>query len=423
MSYLVAALVVLATALVTALETAVSRLSPARVAELVDDQPERYRALARLVEAKPKYVNALRLLEALGWAGTTVCVELAMAATPGLQGASVLWALLVSAAIGFVVFGVGATTLGRQHADDIARAAAPLIRLIATLLAPVVRLLILLGNAITPGKGLAEGPFASAAEMRELLDQVDASVLEDDERRMIHSVFELGDTVAREVMVPRTEMVWIERHKTLRQAISLALRSGYSRIPVVGEDVDDIVGVIYLKDVTRRVFEHADAQQSERVESLMRPAMFAPESKRADDLLREMQAARTHLVVLIDEYGGTAGLVTIEDVLEEIVGEISDEYDTAAAEVEELADGNYRVSARLHIEDLAELIGIELDSDEEGIDTVAGLLAARLGRVALPGSEIELNGWRITAQSVAGRRNKVDSVLVAKIENVESSDV
>ncbi len=208
------------------------------------------------------------------------------------------------------------------------------------LLGPLAALLILVGNALTPGKGYREGPFASQAELRELVDLAEASdVIEDDERQMIHSVFELGDTIVRELMVPRTEMVFIESTKTLRQALSLALRSGFSRIPVIGENVDDVVGVVYLKDLVRRTFEHHEAEHSERVASLMRPVFMVPDSKRADDLLRDMQAARVHMAVVVDEYGGTAGIVTIEDVVEEIVGEITDEYDTEVPEVDALARG------------------------------------------------------------------------------------
>jgi CBS domain containing-hemolysin-like protein len=297
-----------------------------------------------------------------------------------------------------------------------------MIRFIAGLFSPLVKLMILVGNAITPGKGFKEGPFASAAELRELVDLASDDVIEDDERRMIHSVFELGNTVAREVMVPRTEMVWIERNKTLRQAMSLALRSGYSRIPVIGEDIDDIVGIVYVKDLAQRTFEHNLGQQTERVESIMRPVLFSPDSKGVDELLREMQSRRLHLAILIDEYGGTAGLVTIEDIIEEIIGEIADEYDTAEAEVVELDDNRFRISARLHIEDLADIIKEELDASEEGIDTVSGLLAARLGRVPIPGSTIDIGHWRLTAESVAGRRNRVGTILVAPINDESSAD-
>ncbi len=277
----------------------------------------------------------------------------------------------------------------------------------------------MLGNAVTPGKGYREGPFASQAELRELVDLAGADdLIEDDERQMIHSVFELGDTFAREVMVPRTEMVFIERTKSLRQALSLGLRSGFSRIPVIGESADDVVGVVYLKDVVRRVFEYHEAETSERVESLMRDPYYVPDSKPVDALLRDMQSARVHLAIVIDEYGGTAGLVTIEDILEEIVGEISDEYDTAAPEVAPLDDGAYRVMARMHVDDLAELIGIEVDSEEEGVDTVLGLVAKRLGRVPIPGAFVDVDGWRLAAEQGAGRRNRIGSVLATPIAPV-----
>src|SRR5581483_3321476 len=168
---------------------------------------------------------------------------------------------------------------------------------------------------------------------------------------MIHSVFELGDTIVRGVMVPRTDIVFIERSKTLRQAMSLALRSGFSRIPVVGDNEDDVVGIVYLRDLAQRVYEYRDAESVERVESLMRPATFVPDSKPVDELLREMQAARTHVAVVVDEYGGTAGLVTIEDILEEIVGEITDEYDREGPRVEHLDDDAVRVTARLPVDE------------------------------------------------------------------------
>ena len=204
-------------------------------------------------------------------------------------------------------------------------------------LGPLPRLLILIGNAITPGRGFREGPFATETELRELVDFAEASaVIESGERKMIHSVFEFGDTIAREVMVPRTDVVYIERYKNLRQTMSLFLRSGFSRVPVIGENLDDIRGFAYLKDVVRRDFEAPDVEFTQRVEEVMRPAHFVPESKPVDALLSEMQANRQHIAVVVDEYGGTAGLITIEDLLEEIVGEITDEYDADEVEVEVL---------------------------------------------------------------------------------------
>lgn len=204
---------------------------------------------------------------------------------------------------------------------------------------------------------------------------------------MIQSVFELGDTPAREVMVPRPEMVWIEADKSAGQATSLAVRSGHSRIPVIGDNVDDILGVVYLKDLVQRTYHDVDGGRGVTVAEVMRPAVFVPDSKHLDSLLAEMQRDRNHLALLVDEYGGIAGLVSIEDVIEEIVGEIADEYDTdEIAPVEELGDGRYRVSARLPLEDLGDLFGLRIDSDE--VDTVGGLVGYELGRVPLPGSEV-----------------------------------
>src|SRR5699024_2231936 len=229
-------------------------------------------------------------------------------------------------------------------------------------------------------------------ELRELVDMAqERGVVADEERRMIQSVFDLGDTPAREVMVPRTEMVWIEQFKSAGQATSLAVRSGHSRIPVIGEDADDIVGVVYLKDLVTRTYYAVDGGRSVTVAELMRPAVFVPDSKRLDGLLDDMQRTRNHMAILVDEYGGTAGLVTIEDLLEEIVGEIHDEYDQAEIPpVTDLADGRYRVSSRLSLSDLGELFGIELD--DEDVDTAGGYLAHVLGRVPLPGSTVRTDG-------------------------------
>jgi CBS domain containing-hemolysin-like protein len=298
----------------------------------------------------------------------------------------------------------------------VARFTAPPVRWLGTALGPLARLLILIGNAVTPGKGYREGPFATTIELRELVDLAEQrGVVEHGERDMIHSVFALGTTIAREVMVPRTEMVWIEAHKTVRQGLILAMRSGFSRIPVVGENVDDVLGIVYLKDLVRRTAGDDATAADMPVAQVMRDATFVPESKPVDDLLREMQAARTHMAVIIDEYGGTAGLVTIEDILEEIVGEITDEYDVAERPpVEELPDGAVRVTSRLPIEDLGELFGVELPADE--VETVAGLLAQALGRVPIPGATAVVGGLVLVAEGVTGRRNRIDTVLVRRAE-------
>jgi CBS domain containing-hemolysin-like protein len=226
-------------------------------------------------------------------------------------------------------------------------------------------------------------------------------------------------------MVPRTETVWIERTKTARQGLALALRSGFSRIPVIGENVDDVLGVLYLKDLVRRIQGQPDGQPDGQldgqpagrsdltVDQIMRPAEFIPESKPVDDLLKEMQAARIHIAIVVDEYGGTAGLVTIEDILEEIVGEITDEYDVERPPVEWLSEDEVRVSARLPVEDLGELFEVELPDGE--VETVAGLLAQQLGRVPIPGAGAVVTGLELIAEGTTGRRNHIDSVLVRRL--------
>jgi CBS domain containing-hemolysin-like protein len=242
---------------------------------------------------------------------------------------------------------------------------------------------------------------------------------------MVHSVFELGDTLVREVMVPRTDMIFIERGKTLRQALALALRSGFSRIPVVGENTDDVLGIVYLKDLAGRVHEHRAGESVELVESVMRPATYVPDSKHADELLRDMQAQRIHLAVVIDEYGGTAGLVTIEDILEEIVGEITDEYDVDGEPVRWLgASGDLaagvRVTARLGLDELGELFGRELE--DEDVETVGGLLSKVLGKVPIPGAEVEVAGLSLTAESAEGRRRRIGTVLVRELPKEQPGD-
>jgi CBS domain containing-hemolysin-like protein len=275
---------------------------------------------------------------------------------------------------------------------------------------------------ITPGRGFRDGPFSSEVELRELVDMAEErGVVESGERQMIHSVFELGDTIAREVMVPRTDVVWIERSKTVRQALALALRSGFSRIPVIGENVDDVVGVVYLKDLVRRS-QNSQERGGPRVEELMRKPTFVPESKPVDELLRDMQAQRIHIAIVVDEYGGFAGLVTIEDILEEIVGEIADEHDAfQRPPVEELPDGSMRVTARLPVEDLAELFGVELPEDDD-VETVGGLLARELGLVPIEGASAEIGGLRLVAESTGGRRNRVDTLLVCRVEEASEDD-
>ena len=418
---LLAALVEILAAFFIAGRTAIIKTSESRVEQLRRDEVKGIEKLQRVISEKAKHVAVLQLVAlALTSTGGVFLTFVFIESNMNLNSA-LIFAIIVVSLVGFIVLGVAPETLGKQKSDRISLITAPVALTIKPIIWPIAKLLVAIGNALTPGKGFKEGPFATAEDLRDLVDQAEeADVIEDEERQMIHSVFELGDTVAREVMVPRTEMVWIEKGKTLRQAISLSLRSGYSRIPVIGEDSDDIVGVVYLKDISRRIFENAEAERTELVENLMRAAYFVPDSKPADELLRDMQSARVHLAVVIDEYGGTAGLVTIEDILEEIVGEIADEYDTHAPEVNELGPGVYRVSSRIHLDDLAELINLNLSSDDEGVDTLSGYLAKQLERIPIPGTSIVIEGWEFVAERAAGRRNKIGTILIRKSESPDS---
>ena len=278
----------------------------------------------------------------------------------------------------------------------------------------------MVGNAITPGKGFREGPFASETELRELVDLAEASsVIETDERRMIHSVFDLGDTTAREVMVPRNDVVYVERHKNLRQTLSLFLRSGFSRVPVIDENLDDIVGMAYLKDIVRRDFEAPDVELTQRIDEVMRPVHCVPESKPVDALLRRdagpapahrrgRRRVRRHRRA--DHHRGHPGGDRRGDHRRVRRG---------AVEVEACGDGSVRVSSRYPVDDLDELFGFDIE--EEDVDTVGGLMAKHLGLVPIPGSRVEAHGLRFVAEACAGRRNRVGTVLIAGVEPEQSA--
>lgn len=409
-----AALVSVATAfLLSAAEAALWRMSRVRAQELLEERRTGAKALSRIVADSAAYLSVTAFLRIVAESTTAVLITLGTIDLVDGFWKRLLIAIGVMALVSFVVVGVSPRTLGRQHSDSFALLASPLIVGLRTFLGPVARVLIALGNAVTPGRGYRDGPFQSESELRDLVDLAgESAVIEAGEREMIHSVFELGDTVAREVMVPRTDMVTIDGEKSLRSAMSLFLRSGFSRIPVVGDGSDDILGLLYFKDVVRRV--NADHESgSLPVTAQMRPMHYVPESKPVDDLLREMQRDQSHFAVVVDEYGGTAGLVTIEDIIEEIVGEIADEYDREAPGVEDLGNGTFRVPATMDIDDLADLF--DVDIEEEEVDTVGGLIGKSIGRVPIVGSRCEVAGLSLTAERMAGRRHRIASVIVERL--------
>ncbi|WP_375426037.1 hemolysin family protein [uncultured Friedmanniella sp.] len=419
---LVAALVLVVLASFTAMaEAALYSFSKSRADRLIADRARGAARVRKIAEDPPQYLNTALLLRTVFEITAIVLVALVVFGHFRATGERVLFTAGSMIVVSYIFWGVAPRTVGRQHADAVAGAAAGPLVAFTRVLGPIPRLLIMVGNAVTPGKGFIDGPFATEAELRELVDLAEASeVIESGERRMIHSVFDLGNTIVREVMVPRTDMVFIEEHKTLRQAVSLSLRSGFSRIPVIRDGLDDVVGVLYLKDVIKRVYDSPNTQSTERVGPVMRHPVLCPDSKPVDQLLQEMQAQRVHLVIVVDEFGGTAGMATIEDILEEIVGEITDEYDEENTDIARLDEGRYRVSSRLPVDELGDLYGLELE--DEDVETVGGLMSKHLNKVPIAGSVVEIEGLRLVAERPNGRRNRVGSVLVTRLDEPETAE-
>jgi len=406
-----ASVLVLCAGLLSAAQAALDRLSRTRAGELLAEGRRGAAPLSRIVTEPGPTLSVTTFLRVVAESGATVCITLVCLDEIGNWWQGGLAAAGIMAALAFVLVGVGPRTIGRQHSDRVGLIAAPVLLALHRVLGPLARLLVVIGNVLTPGRGYRDGPFASEAELRELVDIAQESrLIEDEEREMIHSVFELGDTFVREVMVPRTDLVSVATGTSLWTAMSLFLRSGFSRVPVIGDGEDDVLGILYLKDVARRLHNQPDVARTETVNSQMRPAHFVPDSKPVDDLLREMQRDAGHVAIVVDEYGGTAGLVTLEDIVEEIVGDIADEYDQDQTEVEELEDGAFRVRSRLHVNDVGALFGMELEDDE--VDSVGGLLTKALGRVPITGAKAEVSGLEITADRFLGRRNQLATVVV-----------
>lgn len=367
----------------------------------------RSQVLAAEAAGRPWAPRVLRLLDdegqaLAGLATTRLFVEIVAIASltlvldhAGLPWWAVVVLVLVLAGVAGVLVRLGPRRLGRRH---------PLAALGATstlLLAvrPFGRVL----PALEP-----ETDLDDIVEMVEESEDFEAG-----EGELVRSILELGDTLTREVMVPRTEMITVEADVSVDKALRLFLRSGYSRVPVVGSSVDDLQGVLFLKDVVRRIHTHP-AGESSTAKDVMRPAVFVPESKPVDDLLREMQSSSSHIAMVVDEYGGIAGLVTIEDALEEIVGELTDEHDRPEAKVEELDDGVCRVPARLPLDELGELFDVQIDDDD--VDSAGGLLAKALGRVPLAGASAVVGELHLEAERVEGRRKKLATILVRRVE-------
>ncbi len=374
--------------------------------------------LQRIAADPEAHGNAVVFIRIL--AETTAAVLVTAAFT--LLFDNIWWAMLAAAilmsAVSFVLVGASPRSFGRQHAKGMLRGFAPIVRAARIVLGPLAHLLVVVGNRVTPG--VARGTsFASEEQLLSMVDEAASQdLIEEDDRDLIHSVFEFTDTFVRAVMVPRTDMVTMDAAATTQEAMQLFLDKGVSRIPVADDDADDIVGVVYLKDLVHFAYRDETAWREAPVSRIARPAVFVPESMKAETLLQQMKRDAVHVCLVVDEYGGVSGLVTLEDLIEELVGEIADEYDPRSSEVVDLGDGRYRVSTRLGLDEVGELFGIDLE--DEDVDSIGGLLGKLLGRVPLPGSTAEHDGLLITGGTSLGRGRGLATVFVERSPALEA---
>ena len=407
----VAVLLVALGGLLAAADAALSVLSRTDLVDLAAHHRAKKSLLAISTDIGA-HVNAINFMRVVSETTAAVLVTLAFASAFEQWWLVLLLSALVMTGTSFVLVGSSPRSVGRAHAKGIIVFSAPLLRAIRVVLGPLADALVAFGNRVTPGRPKT-ATFSSEEQLLSMVDEAtELDVLEEDDRELIHSIFEWGDTVVREVMIPRTDMITLDADTTIGAALGAFFRTGVSRMPVVGKDADEVLGVVYLRDVARISHEQALDAAHLTVVELARPAAFVPESKKADDTLRQMQLESNHLAMVVDEYGGIAGLVTLEDLIEELVGDISDEYDRDVPEVVPLADGLYRVSARLPTDELGDLFGLELDDDE--VDSVGGLLAKVLGRLPAPGARATVSGLILTAERTEGRRKRLSTVLVER---------
>jgi CBS domain containing-hemolysin-like protein len=408
----VAVLAVAFGGLLAAVDAALSVLSRSDLVDLAAHHRAK-RSLLAIAGDLGAHVNAVNFMRVFSEALAAVLVTLTFAEVFDEWWWVLLASVVVVTGISFVLVGSSPRSVGRAHAKGIVAFSALIVRALRVLLGPLASGLVALGNRVTPGRPKTAVSFSSEEQLLSMVDEAtELEVLEEDDRELIHSIFEWGDTVVREVMIPRTDMITIEADATIGAALGQFFRTGVSRIPVIGRDADEVLGVLYLRDVARMSHEQPLDAASIPAKDLARPAVFVPESKKADDTLRQMQRDRAHLAMVVDEYGGIAGLVTLEDLIEELVGDISDEYDREAADVVPLSEGVYRVSARLPTDELGDLFGIELDDDD--VDSVGGLLTKALGRLPVPGASATVSGLVLTAERTEGRRKRLSTVVVER---------
>ena len=399
-------------------ETAFVRINRIRAMTLKEEGRKGAERLLTLLEHPETALNLVLLLVLV--CQLTAATLVGVLVERKLGGYGLLAGTAVEVVAFFVLAEVAPKTYAIQHTETAALRLSGLLWALTRFppLRLVSRVLIGMANVVLPGKGLKKGPYTTEEDIRTMADvAADEQVIEREERRLIHSIFEFGDTVVREVMVPRPDMVGVEADGTVDDALEKAITAGYSRLPAYGEGPDDILGLVYLKDIIRRTRESNGSHGTLR--ELVRPAVFVPEQKRVAELLREMQQEKFHMAVVIDEYGGTAGLVTLEDLLEEIVGEIVDEYDVEAPKVERLPDGGLRVAGGTPIDEVNELLEVELP--ETDWDTVGGLMFNLLGHVPVEGETVDFQGLEFRAERVQRRRILTVRITPKESEPAESA--
>ena len=412
MFFLGAALCLTIAATLSAVDAALLNVSHHAVEEAKEDGKRAAVRVERILADLPTNINVIIFVRNFLEALATVFIALAYDSYYSVGPLMVFLTVLTASVAVFIIAGVSPRTIGKRRSLAVSLNLSWVVRIVLVALKPLTRILVVLGNLLTPDKVYKDGPFVTSEQLRDLVERASESdIIEDGEREMIQSVFNLSDTSANEVMVPRTDLVTVDAEVSLQKAMSLFFRSGFSRIPVCGEDLDDVRGVAYLKDVARRLYLHPE-EGDRPVGNLARSVLFVPETKPADDLLRQMQLDSTHLAILVDEYGGTAGLVTIEDIVEEIVGEIEDEYDNGDDELVAADDGSFIISTRMSISDFAEYFDVRIDEDD--VNSVGGLLSKLIDRVPIDGSHAEIEGLEIEAMEGQGRRHRITHVRVTR---------
>lgn len=415
---IVAVVLVAFAGLMAAGDAAITVKSRSDILELAENSRSK-RALEAIAADPGTHLNALNFIRVLAESTAAVLITLAVATLIESPWWTMLVAAFLMTVVSFILVGASPRGFGRLRAEGVLKFTAPLLHAVRVAIGPLADALVHVGNRVTPGIP-RDVSFSTEEQLLSMVDEAtEYSVLEEDDRELIHSIFEFNDTLAREVMVPRTDMITLEADATADAAMGLFLSTGVSRIPVTDGDVDTVIGVLYLRDIARLSYEGDEEARSSAVRDHVRAATFVPDSAKADALLHQMQLESVHLALVVDEYGGIAGLVTLEDLLEELVGDISDEYDSDSVDIEDLGGGSYRVNARLPIDELGELYELELD--DEDVDTVGGLLAKTLGRLPVKGQAVRVGSLELRAERTEGRRGRVSTVLVSPIPGTTDS--